>query len=93
MKILITGAFGSLGSHILDLLVKSDHNITCFSTNSNKSKRVAKKYRNQVDIFVGDIRNFDDVIKAVHDQDLVLHLAAIVPPKFNSISLDYSREV
>lgn len=93
MKILITGAFGSLGSHILNLLVKSNHTITCFSTKSSKSKKVARKYRNQVDIFIGDIRNFDDVVKAISDQDLVLHLAAIVPPKFNSISLDYSREV
>jgi len=93
MKILITGAFGNLGTQILNLLKNTEHEVRCFSTKSRRAKKVARKYKQRFEIFYGDIRNFDDVVKAVKDQDIVIHLAAIVPPKFNHISLDYSREV
>ena len=93
MNILLTGAFGSLGTYVLDLLINSEHKIRCFSTRSMKSRKNAKKYSKDVEIIYGDIRNYDEVKNAVKNQDLVLHFAAIVPPRFNYERLDYSREV
>lgn len=34
----------------------------------------------QVEVLVGDIRNADDVYAAVVDQEVVIHLAAVIPP-------------
>ncbi|HUT82317.1 MAG TPA: NAD(P)-dependent oxidoreductase [Candidatus Bathyarchaeia archaeon] len=93
MKILITGAFGNLGSNLLKNLQNTEHEITCFVRNTRKSKKFAKKNARNFNVFYGDIRNKEDVAKAVKDQDLILHLAAIVPPKFNKTDSDYARDV
>ncbi|NHJ06163.1 MAG: NAD(P)-dependent oxidoreductase [Candidatus Heimdallarchaeota archaeon] len=93
MNIMITGSFGSLGTHVLDFLINSNHKIRCFSTKSRKSRMMAKKYHQNVEIIYGDIRNYEEVKKAVSGQDLILHFAAIVPPRFNYEPLDYSTQV
>ncbi len=93
MKILITGAFGSLGLNVLDYILKSDHNITCFVRDTRKSKRLAKKFKDDINVVYCDIRNYNEISEAVKNQDIVLHFAAIVPPRFNYETLDYSRGV
>ncbi|MBN1329431.1 MAG: NAD(P)-dependent oxidoreductase [Candidatus Heimdallarchaeota archaeon] len=93
MKILITGAFGNLGKNLLKNLRNTKHEITCFVRNTRKSKRYAKSNAKNVKVFYGDIRNKEDIAQAVKDQEMVIHLAAIVPPKFNKINPDYTREV
>lgn len=93
MKVLITGAFGSLGSNVLSLLEESEHEITCFVRKSRKAKKIASKLSSKFKIFFGDIRNLDDVSKVIQNQDIIIHLAAIVPPRFTHESLDYSKAV
>ena len=93
MKILITGAFGSVGSNLIPLLIQDKHKVRCFGLRSKQSKKAIKKYKNVTEIFFGDIRNLEDVKQAVTGQELVIHLAAIVPPRFNHEPVDYSREV
>jgi nucleoside-diphosphate-sugar epimerase len=93
MKILVTGAFGSVGSNLIPLLIQDGHNVRCFGLKNKKSLKVIRKIKNEVEIFFGDIRNLEEVKKAVNEQELVIHLAAIVPPRFTHESLDYSREV
>lgn len=93
MNILITGAFGSLGTHVLDLLVETNHKIHCFSRKSKRSRKKARKYQDKVEIIFGDIRNYTEVKNAVSGQDLIMHFAAIVPPRFNYEPLDYTRQV
>ncbi|MHA1245193.1 MAG: NAD-dependent epimerase/dehydratase family protein [Candidatus Heimdallarchaeota archaeon] len=93
MKILVTGAFGSVGSNLLPLLIQDGHDIRCFGLKNKKSMKVVRKIRNDTEIFFGDIRNLDEVKKAVIGQELIIHLAAIVPPRFTYEPVDYSREV
>ena len=93
MRILITGAFGSLGTYVLEQLKDSEHNITCLVSNTPKSKRKASRYRKNFTIIFGDVRDPEIVRVAMKDQELILHFAAIVPPRFNYERLDYSREV
>ncbi|MHA1308439.1 MAG: NAD-dependent epimerase/dehydratase family protein [Candidatus Heimdallarchaeota archaeon] len=93
MKILITGAFGSVGSHLIPLLLQDGHNVRCFGLKNKKSLKVVRKVKNDTEIFFGDIRNLDDVEKAVVGQELVIHLAAIVPPRFTHEPVDYSQKV
>lgn len=93
MKILVTGAFGSVGSHLIPLLIQENHDVRCFGLRNKKSMKIVRKVKNDVEIFFGDIRNLEDVEKAVKGQELVIHLAAIVPPRFTYEGVNYSREV
>ncbi|NHJ40299.1 MAG: NAD(P)-dependent oxidoreductase [Asgard group archaeon] len=84
MKILLTGAFGNVGSSTLEALLKKDNlTITCFDKRTFENMREARKFRKHVRIIWGDIRNKKKVAKAVVDQDMVLHIAAVIPPKAN----------
>lgn len=87
MKILLTGAFGNVGSSTLKILVKREHQIRCFdipNRNNKKKARKFAKYKNKIEIFWGDLRNYDDVERAVRGIDIVLHLGAIIPPLANN---------
>ena len=57
MKILITGAFGNLGSNTLHYLLKTDHHVTCFDLLTKNNKKQAKRFLKikDFDVFWGDI--------------------------------------
>ncbi|NHJ32962.1 MAG: NAD-dependent epimerase/dehydratase family protein, partial [Asgard group archaeon] len=84
MKVLVTGAFGNVGESTLKaLLAKNKHEITCFVRPKLANKKKARKYKNKVRIVWGDLRNPKEAEKAVKNQDIVLHIAAIIPPAAN----------
>ena len=81
MKLLITGAFGNIGSAVIDEAYKHNHEILVFEVDSKKTRKLAQKYRDKVkNVFFGDIRNFEAVKNAVGESEAVIHLAAIIPP-------------
>jgi nucleoside-diphosphate-sugar epimerase len=80
VKILLTGAFGNVGLSTLQELINKDYEIRVFEVYNRKNKHVAKNFKNNIEIIWGDLRNKEDVNRAVQDQDIVIHLAAIIPP-------------
>jgi nucleoside-diphosphate-sugar epimerase len=81
MNLLITGAFGNVGKAVLEEAYRHSHEIIVFEVDNKKTRKYARKQHNKIrNIIFGDIRNFEDVKKAVHDCDAVIHLAAIIPP-------------
>lgn len=81
MKILITGAFGNIGKAVIEESYNRGHEVLVFEIKNNKTLKEARKYQNKIKkVFFGDIRNFNDVKKAVRECDAVIHLAAIIPP-------------
>jgi len=80
LKILLTGAFGNVGLSTLKELIKRNHEIRVFDIKTKKNKRIAQKYKKDVNIFWGDLRNYKEVQKAISDRDIVIHVAAIIPP-------------
>ncbi|NVM45340.1 MAG: NAD(P)-dependent oxidoreductase [Candidatus Lokiarchaeota archaeon] len=80
MKVLLTGAFGNVGLSTLKVLVEKDYNVRVFEIYNKKNRRIAKKFKNRIEIIWGDLRNKEEVNKAVHSQDIIIHLAAIIPP-------------
>ncbi|MFX1590175.1 MAG: NAD-dependent epimerase/dehydratase family protein, partial [Promethearchaeota archaeon] len=80
MKVLLTGAFGNVGLSTLKEMLNRNYDIRIFDIKNRRNKRLANKYKKDVEIFWGDLRNFKDVEKAVHDRDVVVHVAAIIPP-------------
>jgi len=92
MKILITGAFGNIGKAVIEEAHKRNHEIVIFEIENKKTRKDAEKYRNIVtEVIFGDIRNFEDVKKAVRESEIVIHLAAIIPPtskKHRELTMD-----
>jgi nucleoside-diphosphate-sugar epimerase len=80
MNVLLTGAFGNVGLSTLKELLDKDYNIRVFEVYNRKNRKLAKKFKNKIEIVWGDLRNKDDVESAVKEQDVVIHLAAIIPP-------------
>lgn len=81
MKILITGAFGNVGKAVIEESHKRGHEIIVFEIDYKKTRKDARKYRKKIrKVLFGDIRNFEDVKKAVPQCDAVIHLAAVRLP-------------
>ena len=93
MKILVTGADGFIGSHVVETLVKSGHDVRAFVLyNSFNSwgwlDESDKSIRDSIDIFAGDIRDPHGVDKAVEKQDVILNLAALIAIPYSYHSPD-----
>jgi len=81
MKILVTGAAGFLGSHLCEMLVESGYNVRAFvhyNSNNNWSWLENSKFKKEIEIVTGDIRDFDSVFSTMQEIDKVFHLAALI---------------
>lgn len=81
MKILLTGAFGTIGRSTLDELLRQGHQVRCLIMHRSTHERIARRYANSVELFRGDLRHPAELLKAVQGQDCVIHLAYIIPPR------------
>jgi nucleoside-diphosphate-sugar epimerase len=92
MRVLITGAFGTLGCAIARRAVQVGHQVTCFDLPSRKNKRRARQFGDDVDLVWGDVADADAVGAAVEGKDGVVHLAALLPPATEKFP-DKAREI
>ncbi len=77
MKVLITGATGSLGRTVLSKLLEKQfiESITCFSRDEQKQQLLPKS--DKIKPIIGDIRDPFAVHKAMQNVHLVMHFAAL----------------
>lgn len=80
LKILLTGAFGNVGLSTLKELLKRNYDVRVFDIKNKRNSHLAHKFKEQVDIIWGDLRNPRDIEIAVSDCDVIIHVAAIIPP-------------
>jgi nucleoside-diphosphate-sugar epimerase len=78
VKVLVTGAFGNVGSNLAREVVERDHDVVWFDVDNRANRTRAKAARGRV--VWGDIRDAAAVAAAVEGCDRVIHLAAIIPP-------------
>lgn len=79
MNTLLTGAFGNIGVSTLDELLQRGHRVRCFDVKTKLNEKTARKYRKKVEIIWGDLRNPENVFRSVINQDIVVHLAFVIP--------------
>lgn len=79
MNVLLTGAFGTLGCYVLDVLLERGHKVTCFDMPGKVNKKLSESYAGRVELCWGDIRDHALVSSLIVKQDAVIHLAAILP--------------
>lgn len=92
-KILVTGADGFIGSHLVEELQDSGHDIRAFVYyNSFNSwgwlDTFPRERLKDIEIFSGDIRDPNGVRQAMKDIDEVYHLAALIGIPFSYHSPD-----
>jgi len=81
IDVLLTGASGTVGSEVLQQLAQLKNiNLTIFDQKSVKSKRIFALYKNHINVIYGDLTNEKDVATIPDKLDIVIHLAAIIPP-------------
>jgi NAD dependent epimerase/dehydratase len=90
-KVLVTGADGFIGSHLVERLVDEGAKVRAFVLyNSFNSwgwlDSFPKEKLSKIEIFSGDIRDPNGVKKAVDGVDVIFHLAALIgiPFSYNS---------
>jgi NAD dependent epimerase/dehydratase len=90
-KVLVTGADGFIGSHLVDHLLRTGHDVRAFVFyNSFNSwgwlEHLPAKDKKALDVFAGDIRDPYGVKKAMSGCGAVLHLAALIgiPYSYNA---------
>jgi NAD dependent epimerase/dehydratase len=92
-KVLVTGADGFIGSHLVELLIDSGYSVKAFVYyNSFNSwgwlDTFTPEKLEKIEIFAGDIRDPNGVKTAMIDCDIVFHLAALIAIPFSYHSPD-----
>jgi UDP-glucose 4-epimerase len=85
MRILVTGGAGFIGSHLVDALLSSGHEVVAldnlFIKDNEANLSEAKAHKN-FQFVQGDILHRELVDELIEKSDLVFHLAAIVGVKY-----------
>src|SRR3989338_2792135 len=94
-SILITGATGFIGSHLTEMLAEEGVAVIAFdryNSNNHWGWLENSKYKKEIKVILGDIRDYDSVFKAMQECDAVFHLAALIGIPYSYISpLAYIR--
>jgi NAD dependent epimerase/dehydratase len=81
--VLITGAGGFIGSHLVESLLSLGAEVTAFVHYNSRNdwgmlEKIAGKKNPHLSIVMGDITDSTAVKKSLKDQDVVFHLAALI---------------
>lgn len=92
-KVLVTGADGFIGSHLVEELVKKGYQVKAFVYYNSFNTwgwldTISSDIMNHVEIFQGDIRDPNGVEEAMRGVDAVFHLAALIAIPFSYYSPD-----
>ncbi|MEG2464176.1 MAG: NAD-dependent 4,6-dehydratase LegB [Malacoplasma sp.] len=92
-KVLVTGADGFIGSHLVESLLDKGYKVKAFVyynsfNNWGWLDTLPSDKLNEIEIFSGDIRDPNGVREAMRDVDIVYHLAALIAIPFSYHSPD-----
>lgn len=83
MKLLITGAEGFIGSHVVEAFVRAGHEVTAYILYNSLGKAGWLDQLNfdtagTVSFVLGDVRDTDSIQDAVRGHEVIINLAALV---------------
>jgi NAD dependent epimerase/dehydratase len=82
-KVLVTGSEGFIGSHLTERLVEIGADVTALVqynsfNNWGWIETFDENIKKEINVYTGDVREYDSVSKAIKGQDVVFHLAALI---------------
>lgn len=91
--VMVTGADGFIGSHLTEELVKKGERVKAFCYYNSFGTwgwldTLPLEIKNEIEVFMGDIRDPNGVRTAMKGQDVVYHLAALIAIPFSYHSPD-----
>ena len=91
--VMVTGADGFIGSHLTEELVRKGERVKAFCYYNSFGTwgwldSLPPEIKNEIEVFMGDIRDPNGVRIAMEGQDVVYHLAALIAIPFSYHSPD-----
>ena len=91
--VMVTGADGFIGSHLTEELVKKGERVKAFCYYNSFGSwgwldSLEPAIKNEIEVFMGDIRDPNGVRTAMEGQEIVYHLAALIAIPFSYHSPD-----
>lgn len=91
INVLVTGAAGFIGSHLVEELMGLGARITAFIRyTSRASLGFLSSLKSDLHIIAGDLTEFESVYRAMKDQEYVFHLGALIGVPYSFV---HPREV
>ncbi len=92
-NVLVTGADGFIGSHLVEGLIKEECNVRAFVFYNFLNSwgwldTLSKEKIDKIDIFTGDVRDPNGVRQSINHIDIVFHLAALIAIPYSYHSPD-----
>ncbi|ADD01785.1 NAD-dependent epimerase/dehydratase [Thermoanaerobacter italicus Ab9] len=88
-KVLVTGAGGFIGSHLVERLIERGAEVRAFVRYNSKNNwgwLETSPYKDEIEIYTGDIRDYDSVKDSMKGIEIVFHLAALIGIPYSYIS-------
>ncbi len=78
-RVLVTGAYGLLGSHTVRELIENGYYVRAFGRDPQKLAELSAAFDStQIETFTGDFCDADDIDKACEGMDYVVHCGALL---------------
>jgi nucleoside-diphosphate-sugar epimerase len=82
VRILVTGAFGNIGSHTVDALLEAGHEVRAMRFERKQpSRQVGARWTARVQVVDADLRVPASLPPLLDGIDAVIHLAYVIPPR------------
>ncbi|MBM3262408.1 MAG: GDP-mannose 4,6-dehydratase [candidate division Zixibacteria bacterium] len=93
--VLVTGAGGFIGSHLVETLIRNGDPVRCFIRYNSRGdfgflSLASEEMQRRMEIVQGDLRDADAVEQAAKDMRVIYHLGAIIPIPYSYV---HPREV
>lgn len=90
-KVLVTGSEGFIGSHLTERLVELGADVTALVQYNSFNNwgwidTFDKNIKDNINVFTGDIREYDNMKRAIKGQEVVFHLAALIAIPYSYLS-------
>ncbi|MCX8130714.1 MAG: NAD-dependent 4,6-dehydratase LegB [Clostridia bacterium] len=82
-RVLVTGSEGFIGSHLTEMLVNMGASVTALVqynsfNNWGWLEVLDSSIKSQIQVYTGDIREYDNMNKIINGKEVVFHLAALI---------------